>query len=129
MYDGNPEKLKVYHRAKDLFNQLNAPIFESDEVKRERVPYMGSYLPVWIAVPKNEIKDTILLHGGFDSYIEEFFPIIRYLAENGYAAYLFEGPGQGEALRIGNLKFTHEWQNPVSSILDFFIVDCETPKP
>ena len=120
MYDGNPEKLNIYLKAKELFNQMNASAFESGEVGRERVPYMDAYLPVWVALPKGDVKDTILMHGGFDSYIEEFFPVVRYLAKNGCAVYLFEGPGQGEALRVGNLKFTHEWHKPVSAILDFF---------
>jgi pimeloyl-ACP methyl ester carboxylesterase len=126
MYDGNPEKLNIYHKAKELFNLLNASVFESGEVRRERVPYMDAYLPVWVALPESEVKDTILLHGGFDSYIEEFFPIARYLAANGYAAYLFEGPGPGEALRAGNLKFTYEWHKPVSAILDYFNIDNVT---
>jgi len=126
MYDGNPEKLNVYYRAKELFNSINASVFESGEVRRERVPYLNAYLPVWAALPEKDVKDTILLHGGFDSYIEEFFPVARYLAENGYAVYLFEGPGQGEALRAGNLKFTHEWHKPIAAILDFFGLDDVT---
>ena len=120
MYDGNPEKLSVYHKAKDLFNRINAPTFESGEVRRVQVPYMGAYLPVWVALPEHGARHTLLLHGGFDSYIEEFFHMARHLAAKGYAVYLFEGPGQGEALRVGKLKFTHEWHKPVSAILDFF---------
>jgi pimeloyl-ACP methyl ester carboxylesterase len=126
MFEGNPEKLKVYYKAKDLFERLNWAVFESGEVKRERVSYMDSYLPVWAARPDGKIKDTILLHGGFDSYIEEFYPVIRYLVQNGYAAYLFEGPGQGETLRSGNLRFTHEWHKPVGAVLDHFGLDNVT---
>ena len=126
MYDGNPEKLNIYNKAKELFNQLNAPIFDSGEIRREQVPYMGAYLPVWIALPKQEVKDTLLIHGGFDSYIEEFFPVARYLADSGYAVYLFEGPGQGEALRVGNIKFTCEWHKPVAAILDHYNLDDVT---
>jgi pimeloyl-ACP methyl ester carboxylesterase len=126
MFDGNPEKPIVYNKAKELFESLNMAVFESGEVKRGRAPYMDSYLPVWSAQPDGDIKDVILLHGGFDSYIEEFFPAVRYLAQNGYAAYLFEGPGQGEALRSGNLKFTHEWHKPVGAVLDHFGLDSVT---
>jgi len=42
MFDGNPEKLKVYNKAKELFDRLNAAVFESGEVKRERLPYLNS---------------------------------------------------------------------------------------
>ena len=126
MYDGNPEKLSVYQKAKELFNQVNASVFDSGEVRRERVPYMNTYLPVWVALPKEDAKDIVLFHGGFDSYIEEFFPVARYLAENGYAAYLLEGPGQGEVLRVGNIKFTYEWHKPIAAILDYFNLDDVT---
>ena len=126
MYDGNPQKLDVYQKAKDLFNRFNASVFENGEVRREYVPYMNARLPVWVALPKGDAKQTVLMHGGFDSYIEEFFPIARYLAENGYAVYLFEGPGQGEALRVENLKFTPKWHEPVAAILDFFGLDGVT---
>jgi pimeloyl-ACP methyl ester carboxylesterase len=87
---------------------------------------MGAYLPVWVALPTQDIKDTLLIHGGFDSYIEEFFLMARYLADSGYAVYIFEGPGQGEALRVGNLKFTCEWHRPIAAILDHYNLDNVT---
>lgn len=45
-------------------------------------------------------KGTIVMHGGFDSSYEEFFSECEYLRERGYDVYLFEGPGQGECIRL-----------------------------
>jgi hypothetical protein len=37
--------------------------------------------------------------GGFDSYIEEFFPILLSFREKGWNVVAFEGPGQGAVRR------------------------------
>ncbi|KRL37093.1 alpha/beta fold hydrolase [Liquorilactobacillus uvarum] len=36
-----------------------------------------------------------------------------------YNIYVFDGPGQGTALKNG-LKLTHNWEKPISTILDYF---------
>lgn len=60
----------------------------------------------------------ILLHGGNDSYFEEFFFPMLYLAKRGFEVYLFEGPGQGGVAREQGKKFTHRWERPVKAVLD-----------
>jgi pimeloyl-ACP methyl ester carboxylesterase len=127
MFENNPRKLEIYLKARTLFYQHYAALFENGLIVRKRVPYENYQLPVWIAQPKKEpAKDIILLHGGNDSYMEEFLPMVLYLQESGYAVYLFEGPGQGEVLREQNLPFTHEWEKPVGKILDEFNLDNVT---
>lgn len=39
-------------------------------------------------------KDTLVINGEFDSYIEEFFPVILQLRDAGYEVICFEGPGR-----------------------------------
>jgi pimeloyl-ACP methyl ester carboxylesterase len=81
----------------------------------------AAHLPVLYTIPEDgKFIDTILLHGGYDSYMEEFVPMMLYLRANGFAVYLFEGPGQGGALRKEGLTFIPEWEKPVKSILDFY---------
>ncbi len=87
------------------------------------VPYhdenVKGFLPAYrFTHPKP--KDTIVIHGGFDSYIEEFFPVILHLRDAGYTIICFEGPGQGGALQDSHLLLTQEWHKPVSTILDYF---------
>ena len=65
-------------------------------------------------------KETLVIFGGFDSYLEEWFPLIFFLRDRGYNIVAFEGPGQGGALEEFGLKMTHEWEKPVSAILDYF---------
>ena len=121
MYNGNPEKLETYEKAVDLFYDYYADLFESGIIKKEQVPFETAHLPVLYTIPEDgKFIDTILLHGGYDSNIEELVPIMLYLRENGFAVYLFEGPGQGGALRKEGLTFIPEWEVPVKVILDYY---------
>jgi pimeloyl-ACP methyl ester carboxylesterase len=64
----------------------------------------------------------VLVHGGFDSTIEEFFGIWERIAAAGFDVIAFEGPGQGGARTLGGLEFDHDWEKPVAAILDHFRV-------
>lgn len=126
MYDGDPDKKKYYIKATEMFDSYYKTYFEQGKVERFQVAYEGVKLPVMHAKAKGERKDIILLHGGNDSYYEEFFLPMLYLAENGFEVYLFEGPGQGGVVRIQNKHFTHEWEKPVKAILDYFEIEDVT---
>lgn len=120
MVDGDPDKKKYYNLATDMFYEYYADYFEGENARIERleVAYDGINLPVWHLKPKGESKDTILLHGGNDSYMEEFLFSVLYLQECGYEVYLFEGPGQGGVVRNQGKHFTYEWEHPVKAVLD-----------
>lgn len=120
MYDGDSDKKKYYLKATELFYDYYKSYFDSGEVERFNVPYEDAELPVMHIRAKGETKDIILLHGGNDSYFEELFIPMLYLAENGFEVYLFEGPGQGGVVRLQGKHFTYEWEKPVKNILDYF---------
>ncbi|CQR74942.1 2,6-dihydropseudooxynicotine hydrolase [Sporomusa ovata DSM 2662] len=121
MYDGHPAKFDTYDKAVNLFYNYHADLFKSGIIKKDSVPFGTAHLPVLYTEPEmKKYIDTILLHGGYDSYMEEFVPMMLYLRENGFAVYLFEGPGQGGALRKEGLTFIPEWEKPVREILDYY---------
>ncbi|GLB29445.1 alpha/beta hydrolase [Lacrimispora amygdalina] len=121
MYDGHPAKITTYDKAVNLFYDYHADLFKSQMIKRDLVPFGAAHLPVLYTIPEDgKFTDTILLHGGYDSYMEEFVPMMLYLRENGFAVYLFEGPGQGGALRKEGLTFIPQWEIPVKTILDYY---------
>ena len=127
MYDGHPDKMATYDKAVGLFYDHYGDLFRSGTIKKGAVPYGTVHLPVLYTLPeKDDFVDTVLLHGGYDSYMEEFVPMMLYLRENGFAVYLFEGPGQGGALRKEGLTFIPEWEKPVKAILDFYGLDDVT---
>jgi len=122
MYDGDPDKKAYYEKATKLFYEYYADYFEGDDPRIEKlnVPYENVKLPVMHVVPNGKSKGTILLHGGNDSYFEEFLFTVLYLQEQGFEVYMFEGPGQGGVMRLQGMHFTHEWENPVKAVLDHF---------
>jgi pimeloyl-ACP methyl ester carboxylesterase len=66
-------------------------------------------------------KPLIVFVGGYDSSIEELFLVLGKAAgDRGYSVLLYEGPGQGQALRNG-LKFLPEWERPTGAVLDEFL--------
>ena len=128
MYDGDPDKKAYYKKATDLFYQYYSDYFEGENPRIEKleVPYENVRLPVMHVVPSGKCRGKILLHGGNDSYFEEFLFTVLYLQEQGFEVYMFEGPGQGGVMRMQGMHFTHEWEKPVKAVLDFFNLEDVT---
>jgi pimeloyl-ACP methyl ester carboxylesterase len=119
---GDAEKDHAYERFQSLFERSIA----GTPHRRERVPFEGVWLPALVLPAAGEEKETILLHGGFDSFMEELFEWGLALARGGYRVILFEGPGQGMVLRRHALTMSPEWERPVSAVLDHFALPSAT---
>lgn len=119
-FDGNPSNKEYYIKATELFYEYYHSYFDERRVQKIQVPYEDVMLPIMVAKTQKQCKGTILLHGGNDSCFEEMFLPMLYLSEHGYDVYLFEGPGQGNVLRVQGKHFTYAWERPVKAILDFF---------
>ena len=118
MVDGDPDKLAYYRKATELFYALHQEDFDKGLVEKLDAPYEEVRLSILHVKAEGTRKDVLLLHGGNDSYMEEFYAPMRYLASHGVEVYLFEGPGQGGVVRVQGKKFTHEWERPVKAVLD-----------
>jgi len=114
----DPDKEKFYDRFADLFYNKD---FFSEPIERHEIPYAGSYLPsLRIPSARKPVRGTVVIHGGFDSFIEEWYSCATFFAASGYDVVMFEGPGQGAALKKAGLPLTHEWEKPVGAILNHF---------
>ena len=121
------DPLKVPTRNK--FLSLLWEKYGLNERDRLAIPYkdgnINGLLPAYYFA-HDQPKSTIVIHGGFDSYIEEFFPVILFIHDAGYNVICFEGPGQGGALQESRLFLTQEWHKPVGVLLDYFKVEDVT---
>jgi hypothetical protein len=91
--------------------------------ERIAVPYAGGHLPGFRVQAKGEEISTFVFHGGYDSFVEEFYAFLLPLTELGFTVIGFDGPGQGGALRQG-IFFEHAWEKPAKAVLDYFDLDA-----
>lgn len=114
------EKVPRYRRYRELFDAA----FADSGVVRHDVGYAGSALPAyWLGAIGGPSQGVVLLHGGFDSLIEEFIAIWQRIAAASFDVVAFEGPGQGGARGLGGLTFDHDWEKPVAAVLDHFGIE------
>jgi dienelactone hydrolase len=65
-------------------------------------------------------RPTLLAHGGFDSTVEEmYFAAAAAALRRGWNCMIFEGPGQGAALREHGLTFRPDWEAVVTPAIDY----------
>lgn len=118
------DKEKLYNKFIDLFYNF---VFNEESIERFLVPYEETFLPaIRVKSQKSKIKGTIVIHGGFDSFIEEFYSMADYFSYLGYDVVMFEGPGQGAALKKYNLPLTFKWEKPAKAVLDYFSLEDVT---
>lgn len=118
----NPEKTLLYNRFIELFYKA----FKNAGIERHQVPYENAFLSSIRIPPSDTKKGTIVIHGGFDSFIEEFYSLMKYFSNYGFEVIGFEGPGQGATLRKYGIPITIEWEKPTKAILDYYQLDNVT---
>jgi len=121
MVPSDPRKEPLRKRLISMFCQT-AGIAAS---ARRAVAFGDLRLPAW-HLPSQSSRGTLVVFGGFDSYIEEFFPILVSLRDRGWNVVAFEGPGQGSVLEEQGAALTRDWHRPVGAVLDAFGLDDVT---
>jgi len=115
-FPDDPDKQPLYGRFSELFYCA----FEKHGIERIQVRYGEASLPAMAIGPEGTARGTIILHGGYDSFIEEFYSMMRYFAASGFRVIGFDGPGQGAARRKADLPLDYHWEKPVGAVLDHF---------
>jgi pimeloyl-ACP methyl ester carboxylesterase len=118
----DPEKNLLYNKFIELFYNT----FGNEGIERHQIPYENTLLSAIRLPSSNKNKGTIVIHGGFDSFIEEFYSLMKYFSNSGYEVIGFEGPGQGATLRQYGIPITIEWEKPTKAILDYFQLEDVT---
>jgi pimeloyl-ACP methyl ester carboxylesterase len=88
---------------------------------RVGIPYEGIELEgYYLNSTGDEPGPTLLAHGGYDSTVEElFFTAGEAARRRGWNCLIFEGPGQGTAVRVNKLPFRYDWEAVVTPVVDF----------
>jgi alpha-beta hydrolase superfamily lysophospholipase len=113
----DPRKRPLRQRFIELARQEH----QVDDEAHHVIPYDEGLLSAY-RFTTDSPTGRIVVFGGFDSYIEEWFPFGLALRDHGLEVVAFDGPGQGAALEAG-VPMTAEWQRPVAAVLDHFDLD------
>jgi len=74
-----PEKEKMYEKFSEYFYLA----FKDDKIERFDIPYENTFLPAMkVNSMSGEKKGTIVMVGGFDSFIEEWYSMMRFFNSN-----------------------------------------------
>ncbi|WP_342481532.1 alpha/beta hydrolase [Paenibacillus sp. FSL L8-0340] len=119
--EGNPKKQQL----RKQFIALTTAHYGIAKEQHHLIPYENKFLSAYHISADNP-KRTVVFFGGFDSYVEELLLMVMIFKGAGFDVVCFDGPGQGAALEDYGLPFTHEWERPVSAVLDFFSLDNVT---
>lgn len=111
--------------ARRQFLRLMRDHFGVSASEHYDIAYQGGALSAYRFTPADP-KGTVVLFGGFDSYIEELFATQYFLRDAGLDVVSFEGPGQGASLEDAHIPMTNEWEKPVKAVLDYFHLDDVT---
>lgn len=118
------EREALYEQFVNLFYQA----FAADNIETHQIPYEDSYLhAIQLPCASDKVKQgTLIMHGGFDSFIEEFYSMMCHFSDNGYDVIGFDGPGQGATRRRYGIAFDYRWERPMKAVLDYFHFDDVT---
>ena len=110
----HPGKEFYYDRFIHLFYQAVA----GESFERLSAPYGSGSLPIIRIAPVGEKIGTLVLHAGFDAFIEEWYFVMKAIARQGFEVIGFEGPGQGNVLLKQGIPLDYQWEKPVKAVLD-----------
>ena len=85
------------------------------------IPYENTYLPGhFYCSPKAKEKAPILIvTPGRDTWAEDTRWIVNGAIQRGIHCLTYDGPGQGYALRLQDLKFRNDWENVLGPVIDY----------
>lgn len=121
---GNPDDPRIpasWRASRSAFRRAAALLEHPVEVVE--IPYEpGGPLPGYFLKPdsSSDRRPTLILQTGFDGTGEElYFAMGSVALERGYNVLIFEGPGQGGALRERGLFFRPDWEQVVTPVVDY----------
>lgn len=87
------------------------------------IPYENTTLPGYFyAVDDSGTpRPLLIVQTGFDGCQEELHAYAMEGIERGYNVLTFEGPGQGEVIRIQHLPFRADWENVIGPFVDYAV--------
>lgn len=87
------------------------------------IPYEGGVLPghFYTSPVAEKEAPVLIITPGRDTWAEDTRWIYDGAIRRGIHALIYDGPGQGLALRQGRLPFRPDWENVITPVIDFAV--------
>lgn len=123
MYFGDwqdPRMQEFSQRSKDCYDRaLELNGYPGEAI---RIPYENTYLPGHFyrsPFAKNKKAPLLIVIPGRDTWADDTIWVTDAAIKRGIHALTFDGPGQGMALRLQDLKFRPDFGNVLGPVIDF----------
>lgn len=110
-------RIAMYRKAIDAFGGAGA--LETPKFEKIVIPYRGAALSGWLMKPSGVVRPAVvMIFGGADGLREEYHLGAEYLIQRGVAAFLVDGPGQGESRMLQRLYVTADEHEGFRAVID-----------
>ena len=124
--DEDGRSTRAFRAAQDAF--AAALQLFTTPAEAVRIPYEDRTLPGYVFAPDDSggPHPTLIAFGGQDALIGELWgAVVAAALARGYAVVAFDGPGQGEVLRVDGVAFRPDWEAVVTPAVDFAVARPE----
>jgi esterase/lipase superfamily enzyme len=121
--DINPDDQRImptWEKSRDCF--LKAASLSDNLIRPVRIPFENTTLPGYLCLvdASGEKRPLLIVQTGYDGTGEElYFQVAKFAVERGYNVLIFEGPGQGEVIRVQKIPFRYNWESVVTPVVDY----------
>lgn len=114
----DPRKLVLYRRTIDCFRRgLALSAHRHDAVS---IPFDGHRLEGYFFPAPGERPPCVIFLSGADALPEQnFFRGVQWLTSRGLSCLVFNGPGQGGAIRLLRMPTIAEYERPVAAAIEY----------
>jgi len=125
MVDGSddPSRLiPVWKQHRDCFERFASLI--SPPAVKVSIPYEETAMPGYLFLPEKGPGPfpTVIFNNGSDGSISSMWGGgIAGARKRGYAALIFDGPGQNALLWLENIPFRYDWEKVITPVVDFLL--------
>ena len=117
-----PGKRDLHAAMVDAFGE--AARRDDPMTEKHEIPWRSGALCGWLIRPRGVVRPpVVLVVGGFDGWREEYWPGAEQLALRGVAAFLVDGPGQGETRLRDGLYIDGDFPQAFSAMADYLRAD------
>ncbi len=117
-------------RKRHLFTRMmesfaSAGRLDEPTMEKHEIAWRGASLCGWLMRPPGDRQvPVVIVMGGFDGWREEYYPGAKALVDRGLAAFLVDGPGQGETRLFHRLYLDTSFPDAFAIVAEYLRTRC-----